>query len=161
MLTSPPPHAHGLSLGTEITTAALTVTEAHVVAWASLTGDWLGIHTNAVAAASGQFGERIAHGPLTMALALGLVTQQRVFDDVVLAWLGVDAVRAQAPVRFGDTIDVVATVKELRPSRTSGRDVCTLDYSIRNQDGETVLTFVNALLLRAAEPAAAGGEPSR
>lgn len=140
--------SHSLTLGDEIATAALTVTEAHVVLWSSLTGDWVALHTDAVAAAESEFGERVAHGPLTMALALGLVTQQRIFDGVVLAWLGVDKVRALAPVRFGDTIDVRARVSELRTSRTGGRDVCVLDYTVRNQEQATVMTFTNALLLR-------------
>lgn len=141
---------HTLAPGDEIVTAALTVTEAHVVMWSSLTGDWVPLHTDAVTAAESEFGERVAHGPLTMALALGLVTQQRIFDGVVLAWLGVDKVRALAPVRFGDTIAVHVRVAEVRASRTGGRDVCVLEYSVRNQEETTVMTFTNALLLRGA-----------
>lgn len=136
-------------MGAEFSSAALTVTETHVVSWSNLTGDWVALHTDAEAAARSAFGERVAHGPLTLALALGLVTQLRVFDGRVLAWLGLDAVRAPAPVLFGDTIRAHVRVAELRPSSRAGRDVCRLDYTVLNQRDEEVMTFTNSLLLTA------------
>jgi acyl dehydratase len=59
-------------------------------------------------------------------------------DGTVVAWLGVDAVRAHAPVRFGDTIRVVARVAELRPASRGDRDVCVLEYEVVNQAGTIV-----------------------
>lgn len=141
---------HALRLGDEHRTAGLTVTETHLVMWSSLTGDWVPLHTDAEYAARSPFGERIAHGPLTLSLALGLSVQLGLFDRSVLAWLGVDAVRAHRPVCCGDTIHAELRVAELRPSSRAGRDVCGLDYRVRNQRGEDVMTFRNALLLRAA-----------
>ncbi|WCB95378.1 Bifunctional protein PaaZ [Baekduia alba] len=134
----------------EFESAALTVTETHVVSWAGLTGDWVALHTDAEAAAQSAFGERVAHGPLTLALALGLVTQCGVFTGNVVAWLGLDGVRASAPVRFGDTIRARVRVAELRPAARGERDVCRLHYSVVNQREEEVMTFDNTLLLNRA-----------
>jgi itaconyl-CoA hydratase len=144
-----------LHAGQQLRSAGLTVTETHVVSWASLTGDWVALHTDAEAAAASVFGQRVAHGPLTMALALGLVTRLGIFDGRVLAWLGIDALRATAPVFFGDTIHVCVHVAELRPASKPGREVVRLDYAVVNQREETVMTFSNSLLLAADRTEAA------
>jgi acyl dehydratase len=137
-------------VGTTVTTRGVTVTESHLVSWANLTGDWLPLHMDEEYASSTQFGGRLAHGPLTLALALGLSTQSGLFDpESAIAWLGLDEVRATNPVRPGDTIRVDVEIVEARPSRTPGRGVLRLEYRVRNQRGEQVLSFVNALLIRA------------
>lgn len=145
---------HSLSEGEEFETAGLTVTETHLVVWSGLTGDSVPLHTDAQYAALSAFGERVAHGPLTMSLAIGLSVQHRIFERNVLAWLGVDEVRAHSPVVCGDTIHVNLKIAELRASSNPGRDVCVLSYSVRNQNEDEVMTFRNALLLQAPTAAA-------
>jgi len=135
-------------LGDQVVTERVTVTEAHVVNWASLTGDWVPLHVDAEYAAQTQFGERIAHGPLTLALALGLVTRTGVFGDAVLAWLGLDGLRLPRPVHFGDTIRAEVTVLSTRQSSKPDRGVTELGYSVRNQRDEEVMTFRSTFLLR-------------
>lgn len=137
----------GLTIGRVFTSRALTVTEAHVVAWAGLTGDWMPHHTDEEFARRSRFGERIAHGPLTLSLALGLVTQSGIFADRVIAWLGLEDVRAVSPVRFGDTIRVRLEMTGLRETRGGRRDVGHLRYRVVNQDDTEVMTFTNKLLL--------------
>jgi itaconyl-CoA hydratase len=140
-------------------TESITVTEAHVVSWAGLTGDWVPLHVDAEYAAASEFGERIAHGPLTLALALGLTTRSGIFGDCVLAWLGLDDVRLPLPVKLGDTIHADVVVRQCRPTSKPGRGLVVLDYAVHNQHGETVMTFASTFLLRmsganlATEPA--------
>ena len=55
-------------------TAAITLTEAHIVTWAGLTGDFYPLHMDREYAAKTQFGERLVHGPLIFGLAVGLVS---------------------------------------------------------------------------------------
>lgn len=139
--------------GDTVTTQAITVTESHVVSWASLTGDWLPIHTDREYAARSRFGERIAHGPLTLALALGLSTQTDVIDgDRTTAWLGMHDLRALAPVLIGDTIRAVVEVAEVRPSKQEGRFVVRLAYRVLNQRDEDVMTFTSVLMMSAEAP---------
>jgi itaconyl-CoA hydratase len=145
------------AVGDHIVSAAVTVTETHVVNWASLTGDWVPLHTDAEYAATSPFGERIAHGPLTLALALGLGTQTGAFGDSVLAWLGLDEVRLPGPVRFGDTIHAEIDVLESRPTKKPDRGLTVLGYRVCNQRGEIVMTFRSSFLLRRLAPSSGNG----
>src|ERR671938_598898 len=62
-----------LEPGASFTTRGRTITEADVVSFAALTGDWHPQHTDEVWAAASPFGERIAHGMLLISCAIGLV----------------------------------------------------------------------------------------
>lgn len=144
------------SVGDRYRTESITVTETHVVTWAGLTGDWVPLHVDAEYAAATEFGERIAHGPLTLALALGLATRSGIFGNCVLAWLGIDAMRLPRPVCFGDTIHAEVAVRERRQTSKPGRGLVVLDYTVGNQRDDTVMTFASTFLLRmAAEKMAA------
>ncbi len=135
-------------VGRVVVTPAVTITETHVVQFGNLTGDWYWLHMDAEAAARGPFGQRIAHGPLTFVMAVGLMYQSQAYGDSILAWLGANNLRATAPVRFGDTIHVVATVTAARPTKQPDRGVVTLNYEVRNQKDEAVMSFDFTLLMR-------------
>src|SRR5206468_12001527 len=88
-----------------------TITEADIVAFSALTGDWHPQHADAQWAASSAFGERIAHGMLVLSFALGLVS----FDpDRVIALRRVSRATFKAPVRIGDTIHVEGSLGTLQ-----------------------------------------------
>ena len=131
---------------TVITGPGMTITDAHLVSWAGLTGDTVSLHLDEEYAATTPFGARVAHGPLTLSLALGLLTQTGIFGNV-RAWLGVDAVRAVAPVFIGDTITPQAELRSSEASEGSAHGKWTLDYSVDNQDGVTVMMFTCAMLI--------------
>lgn len=133
--------------GDELHSTGITVTEAHLVTWAGLTGDIVQFHLNADHAATTPFGERIAHGPLTLSLSLGLITQTGYMNGVV-AWLGLDEVRAKKPVLIGDSVYVRAQVRETRPTSKPENGVWTLDYTTVNQRDEIVMTFTSSFLVR-------------
>ena len=135
-----------LGPGDRLRSPGLTVTETHLVNWAGLTGDWVSLHLDAEYAAATPFGQRIAHGPLTMSVALGLMTQTGYFGHVT-AWLGLDNVRAQAPVFIGDTVHVEAEVATARETKKPDAGLWTLNYSVINQRGETVMTLTTSLLI--------------
>ncbi|NNN01603.1 MAG: hypothetical protein HKL86_07225 [Acidimicrobiaceae bacterium] len=122
-------------------TGRITVTETHVVNWAGLTGDFYPLHMDRVYAESSQFGERLAHGPLIFALAVGLVAQSGIGEDSVIAWLGADNMRMLAPVRIDDTVTVIVEVKSHEVTSNPNKGVQTWLYSVRNQRDETVMTF--------------------
>jgi itaconyl-CoA hydratase len=145
-----------LHLGLKVRSPGVTVTEAHLVNWTGLTGDWSSFHVDAVAAADSVFGERVAHGPLTLAMALGLVTQTGVFGDAIVAWLGLDEVRLPGPVRIGDTIRVEAEVIEAGETSNPERGRSVLAYLVRNQSGTVVMSFRSSFLIRRRTPAGDG-----
>ncbi|MCZ6646434.1 MAG: MaoC/PaaZ C-terminal domain-containing protein, partial [SAR324 cluster bacterium] len=53
----------------ELLTQARTITEADIVAFAGLSGDYNLVHTDETFAAGTPFGTRIAHGPLGLSVA--------------------------------------------------------------------------------------------
>jgi itaconyl-CoA hydratase len=145
-----------LEKGTTVFGPGMTITDAHLLGWAGLTGDLVSLHLDDEYAAASAFGRRVAAGPLTMALGLGLVTQTGIFGNV-RAWLGVDAVRAVLPVYIGDTIRPEAVLVETRETHRPDQGVWTLDYTVMNQRDETVMTFTSRkLIFKRPAPAATG-----
>ena len=123
-----------LTVGDQFVSRGRTVTEADVVAFAGLTGDWHPQHADAHWAASSAFGERIAHGMLIVSFAVGLVP----FDpDRVVALRRIADATFKRPVRLGDTIHVAGSVAELRDLDDAAGPV-TWSWKVVNQDGQTV-----------------------
>ncbi|MCS7222763.1 MAG: MaoC/PaaZ C-terminal domain-containing protein [Anaerolineae bacterium] len=126
------------SVGDEVTSAGRTITEADIVAFAALTGDWNRIHTDAEYARTTQFGERIAHGLLGLSVASGLAVRLGFMEDTVIAFMEIGEWQFRAPIRIGDTIRLRATVQETRPMRRLGGGYVTFKVAILNQRDETV-----------------------
>ncbi|WFR73239.1 MaoC/PaaZ C-terminal domain-containing protein [Prescottella defluvii] len=143
-----------LQAGDVLRGSGMTITDAHLIQWAGLTGDIVALHLDDEYASGTQFGERIAHGPLTLALALGLTTQTGYFNNVV-AFLGMDEVRALRPVLIGDTLHPEAELIDARPSKKGGQGIWTFAYTMFNQRGESVMVFKTSLMIR-CRPVTAG-----
>ena len=118
----------------EFTSRGRTITEADVVAFAALTGDWHPQHADAEWAARSEFGERIAHGMLIASFAVGLVD---VDPETVLALRRVREVVFKRPVRLGDTIHVEGSESEQRPVADETALV-NWNWRIVNQHGDLV-----------------------
>ena len=129
------------NVGDIYTTAAITVTETHVVNWAGLTMDFYPLHMDKEYAARTQFGERLVHGPLIFALAVGLVSSAGFAGDVAIAWLGVDSMKMLAPVKIGDTVRVIVEVKEKTKTRDPAKGIQVWQYTVKNQRDETVMVL--------------------
>ncbi|MBM3301107.1 MAG: MaoC family dehydratase N-terminal domain-containing protein [Deltaproteobacteria bacterium] len=129
------------NVGDVYTTAAITLTEAHLVAWAGLTMDFYPLHMDKEYAAKTEFGERLVHGPLVFAMAVGLVGMAGFAGDSVVAWLGVDNMRMVAPVKIGDTVTVVVEVMDKRGTSKPEKGIQTWRYTVKNQRGESVMVF--------------------
>ena len=139
-----------LRAGDQLRSPGITITDAHLVNWAGLTGDIVSLHLDAQYAETTPFGQRIGHGPLTLATALGLMTQTGYFTNVV-AWLGLDEVRALAPVFIGDTIHVDAEVTLARETKKPENGIWTLHYTVSNQKDEPVMTFTSSFMIKRTE----------
>jgi 3-hydroxybutyryl-CoA dehydratase len=123
--------------GAEFESARRTVTETDVVQFAGLSGDFHPLHTDEIHSRQSQFGSRIAHGMLTLAIASGLVTLSR---DSVRAFYGMDKVRFLRPVAFGDTLFVRSRVACLEQS-TDDNGIVTLGVVVINQDDNPVVAM--------------------
>src|SRR5580700_11907551 len=88
------------------TSRGRTITEADVVNFAGLSGDFVELHMNEEYARNGPFGRRIAHGALIFSISTGLMVQMTSDHEAIVAFRGVDQLRFVAPVFIGDTIHV-------------------------------------------------------
>jgi len=130
------------------TSRSRTVTEADIVNFAGLSGDFIELHMSEAYAAQGPFGKRIAHGALVFSISTGLTVQTVKIDDTVIAFYGMDKLRFTRPVFIGDTIHVVKKVIAKAP-KGADRGVVTFETTVLNQNGETVLVYTDKLLVKA------------
>ncbi len=136
------------TVGEKIRTWSITVTETHLVNWAGLTMDFFPLHMDEEFAKKANFGRRVAHGPLTFALSIGLLGSTGFLGDSLIGWLGLENMRVPAPVFIGDTITVEVEVKEKRETRKAQNGVTIMRYTILNQKGVCVMEFDNLFLMR-------------
>ena len=100
-------------IGERLLTARRTVTEADIVNFACLSGDYFYAHTDKIAAAESFFGERVAHGYFIVSAAAGLFVDAA--QGPVIANYGMDNLRFVEPVKIGDSIQVELTCKQKTP----------------------------------------------
>ncbi len=109
-----------------------TITETDVVLYAGITGDFNPAHVDAVAAASGQFGERIAHGMLSAGLISATLAMKLPGPGAI--YLS-QQLRFTRPVKIGDTVTARVEIVELITDRRHVR----LTTTCRNQNGKVVI----------------------
>jgi acyl dehydratase len=137
------------AVGQETKTPGRTVTEADVVAFSGLSGDYNPIHTNAEFAAATPFKQRIAHGALGLAIVTGLGGRTGMLDGTAIAFLGIEDWKFAKPIFLGDTVHVRMTVSEARPSSKPGSGVLKRKMELVNQRGEVVQSGTFVTLVRA------------
>jgi acyl dehydratase len=126
-----------VAVGDEYVSPGRTVTEADIVAFAGLSGDYNVLHTDAEFMKSSIFGERIAHGLLGLAIQSGLGTRAMPRPFATIAFLGLRW-RFKGPIKIGDTIKVRIKVTEKRETTKPDRGIVVLLRSVVNQRGEVV-----------------------
>ena len=122
------------AVGDRVISQGRTVTEADIVAFAALTGDYNPLHCDAEYAKDTPFGERVAHGLLGLAIATGLVERLGFIAGTVEAFLGLEW-KFRGPIKIGDTIHVEVRTKEMR---RMGGGIVILDVAVVNQRDEAV-----------------------
>jgi acyl dehydratase len=135
------------AIGQKIVTAGRTITEADIVSFATLTGDFNAIHVDAEYAAGQIFKQRIAHGLLGMSYALGLTVQTGMMEGTVVAFREIGTWKFSKPIFIGDTIHVEIEVQALKPMPRVGGGLVTTQSQIVNQRGEVTQTGTWALIM--------------
>lgn len=115
-----------------------TVTEADVVSFAGLSGDYNPLHVDATFAARTPFGQRIAHGMLAASISTGLGQLLGIFEGTTLALMA-QTFEYKAPVFFGDTIRLRLTVEATTPSSKGGRGVVVFRSDVLKQDDQVAV----------------------
>lgn len=136
-------------IGKTYLTPRRTVTSTDIVNFACLSGDFNAPHVDWEFCKEQPYGEPIAHGPLVLAIAGGLMCQSGVNDGTIVAMLGTDGWRINAPVKHGDTLHVAMTPTEKRLTSKGTTGVVSFDREIRNQHGQAVHVMKSTSLYRA------------
>lgn len=134
-----------LTVGAKQITRGRTITEADVVNWCALTGDWFVLHTDKEYAAKSMFGQRIAPGMMVLAFTGGLGVPA--ISDAVIANYGSDRIRYPRPTFIGDTLHAEFEVEELR-ERDGTTGIASYRVDMINQHGETVMASKLKVLVR-------------
>lgn len=148
----------GLETGARFRSRGRTITEADLVSFATLTGDFHPIHTDAEWAAASEFNGRIAHGMLLLSYCVGLVPLD---PEQVLALRGFERVAFKRPVRIGDTIHVEGEL-ESKKELDEATGLVVFSWKILNQRSEVVtLAKVRVVWRRSPQPALAATPPDQ
>jgi 3-hydroxybutyryl-CoA dehydratase len=128
-----------------VETLSKTVSAADVVGFAELTGDRNPIHLSEHFAARTPFGTRIAHGLYTASLISAVLGTRLPGPGAIYIS---QTLNFRAPVKIGDTVDVVVQVAELVPEKRRARLTCTCSVA-----GEVVLDGEALVKVPARPPA--------
>jgi len=138
-----------LHVGMKFRSPGRTITDADLVAFAGLTGDFSELHTSDVYAKSSQFGRRVAHGMLGLAYAHGLMWPRTgELRETAIAFLGISDWRFLGPIFVGDTIFVNYELAELRDSKSRpSQAIAMFDVAVVDQNDRVVQQGRKALLV--------------
>lgn len=139
-------------IGQEIVSAGRTITDADIVNFAGLTWDTNPMHTDAEYGKTTMFGERIAHGMLGLSYAIGLIWQLGVLEGTVIAFRELE-MKFKGPLKIGDTMRVVAQVKETKPIRSAG-GIVSIELRVLNQRDETLYQGNMTVLVKGRDASA-------
>jgi monoamine oxidase len=133
-------------VGYSYKTRGRTISEADIIFHAGQTGDLFPIHLDAEAASRTPYGQRVAHGTLTLSIAMGLKFDTDFSKGLRISY-GYDRVRYRKPVFIGDTIsvDVEVTSCEMDPKREGVRRIVE-SMNVVNQRGESVMSADHVLI---------------
>jgi acyl dehydratase len=146
-----PLYFEDFQVGQRFTTPARTVTEADLVNFAGVSGDYNPIHTDAEFAKTTPFGQRIAHGLLVLSMLTGLRQRTGQFEGTLIAWLEIRSYRFLKPVFIGDTVHGETEILEKRETSKPDRGLLVQRVRVLNQRGEVVQEGEFVTLVRRRE----------
>jgi acyl dehydratase len=138
------PQSHGFyfeefQVGQTFTTPGRTISEADIINFAGLSGDFDPLHTDEVYASSTPFGQRVAHGLLGLAIASGLAMASGFLRGTVLAFREIQSWKFTKPVFIGDTISVALEIEDKTPLPRLHCGALVVRVRVKNQQQEIVM----------------------
>ena len=135
-------------VGESFQTGGRTLFEADISTFIGLAGIYEELYTNLeYVTGHSLFGRRFAPGPLTFALAEGLVIQTGVFNRTGLALLQAE-MEFLAPFFVGETISVVVTTTAKRATSKPDRGIVSYQHLVNKSTGELVMKLSKVRMLR-------------
>jgi acyl dehydratase len=136
-------------VGEEYVTPGRTLTETDVVMFAAMSGDYNELHTSEAFGKKTQFGRRIGHGLLGLAVSHGLFFRLGLVEGTAIAFLGIDSWKFEAPFFLGDTIRVKVRVAEKTPSRSKpDRGVIKFFFQVVKEEETVIQSGYKSIMIR-------------
>jgi acyl dehydratase len=145
-----------VEIGQEWQSLARTITEADIVSFAGLSGDFNPIHMDHEFAKTTYFRKPIAHGLLIFAVSSGLALYAPPMRT--LAFMNIRDWHFKGPVFIGDTIRSCSKVLEKEARARGRRGVVTWQRQILNQEGRVVQEGITLTLVEGRASKGAGDE---
>lgn len=143
------PHAfEDYEVGQTFVSPGRTLTESDVVMQSMLSGDWTEFHTNEEYARESAFGQRIAHGPLTFSIGIGLMSRCGFLERTSGGLASMDEVSFVNPLPIGETIHVELEVVDSHDISREDVGLIDMAMSVVTEDDTTIFECVLALLIR-------------
>ena len=147
-------HYEDLAVGEVINIGHTTVTKEMIISFAT-EFDPFPFHLDEEAAKASLLGGLASSGWQTAALSLRLLGDSFLNTIASMGGLGFSDLKWKKPVMVGDTIGGTAIIAGLRRSRHHPeRGIVTLDFDIRNQKREPVMSMRLANLVEVRRPGA-------
>lgn len=134
-------------IGRSFVSRGRTIGEGDIMLFAGLVGDHNPLHVDEDFCRRTPYGGRIAHGPLTMSVAIGLMSQLNLIDGTAIGLLEI-AWTFSAPVRIGDTVRARTVPLEARATRRPERGIVKLGFDVLNQRDEVVQSGAITLMMQ-------------
>lgn len=134
-------------LGAKYKSQGRTIAESDVTTFAGLSGDFNPLHTDAEFAQSTPFGERIAHGLLTVAISTGMSNWTGIFAGTTIALMEQN-IKYTAGVKFGDTVHLEMEVIEKKETSKPDRGIIKIAAKMLNQRGDVVVDMLWTLMMK-------------
>jgi acyl dehydratase len=134
-------------VGDEFTTASRTITEADVVNFAGLSGDFNPLHTDEEFGKKTPFKGRVAHGMLSVAVATGLANQLGIFEGTTVALLSM-TINYKGIAKFGDTIHLLLKVSDMKETSKGDKGIITFDTIVYNQNDDPIVDGQWVVMMR-------------
>jgi acyl dehydratase len=126
-------------VGQKIISTGRTITEADIVTFAGLSGDYNQIHTDGEFAKTTPFGQRVAHGLLGLSIASGLAMRTGVLEGTVIAFREINNWKFTNPIFIGDTVHAELNILETKAIPRIGGGALTIEIVLKNQRDEITM----------------------
>ncbi|MFF5400617.1 MaoC/PaaZ C-terminal domain-containing protein [Peribacillus butanolivorans] len=142
-------------VGEKFLSPARTITEADVVNFAGISGDYNALHVDSEYAKDSIFGERIAHGLLGLTVSSGLFTRtdlNRRMVQSLITLLGINSWRFLGPLKFGDTIHLEIEIVGKEETSKPDRGIVYFKRKVINQRGKVIQEGTTPMLILRNNP---------
>jgi acyl dehydratase len=135
-------------LGQQFAGGSRRITAEDLAQFTDISGDRHPLHTDPAYAAAQGFRDRLAHGPLGLALFFGWYHELGLAADTVIALLDTNW-RYTAPVHVGDTLRFEMTITRVRLAGTGDRGIVGRHVRMLTQDAVVAQEGTTSVLVRA------------